>query len=419
MSKFTVEGGHKLKGEVSVGGSKNAALPILAATILAEGVCTLRNVPDISDVHTFLGILETLGAKTTFNDHTVTVDSSNVKPAHIEHSQVKKMRASILILGPLLGKFGEVQLAFPGGCVLGKRSIGAHIHALTELGAEILESEDDIHLRSKKLRGKTIIMTEASVTATENALMAAVTAEGDTEIHLAAMEPHVQDLCNFLVAMGAEISGIGTPNLKISGGRVLRGVEYAITPDYLEAGTFALAGVLTNSNILIKNMKPEHLDSFWQALREVGANFKIAEDTVEILPHNGLRALEKLQTAVFPGFPTDLQAPFALLLTQCNGTTKINETLFEGRLNYLMELERMGANVKILNPHQAVVTGPTTLKAAPIVSCDIRAGAALVLAALIAKGTTEISDILYIDRGYEKLDGKLRQLGAKIERIQE
>ncbi len=419
MSKFTVQGRHQLKGEVCVGGSKNAALPILAATILADGICTVRNVPDISDVHTFLGILETLGAVTTFKNHTVTVDSSKVKPAHIEHAQVKKMRASILILGPLLGKFGEVRLAFPGGCVLGKRSIGAHIHALSELGAEILESNDDIYLRAKKLRGKKIIMTEASVTATENAVMAAVMAEGVSEIHCAAMEPHVQDLCNFLIAMGAKISGIGTPNLTISGGRKLRGVEYAVAPDYLEAGTFALAGVLTNSHITITHMNPGHLDSFWQALREVGANFKLGENEVEIFPRNGLRALEKLQTAVYPGYPTDLQAPFAVLLTQCEGTTQINETLFDGRLNYLFELEKMGADIKILNPHQAVVSGRRPLKAAPIVSCDIRAGAAMVLAALIAEGTTQISDILYIDRGYEKLDEKLRQLGAKIERIHE
>ncbi len=402
-----------------MGGSKNATLPILAATILAEGISTLHNVPDISDVHTFLGILETLGAKTTFKDHTITVDSSNVKPAHIEHSQVKKMRASILILGPLLGKFGEVKLAFPGGCVLGKRSVGAHIHALTELGAEIVASEDDIHLKSKKLKGKQIIMTEASVTATENAVMAAVMAEGETEIRWAAMEPHVQDLCNFLVAMGAKISGIGTPNLFIVGGQKLNGVEYTITPDYLEAGTFALAAVLTNGSVTIKNMDPRQLDSFWQALNEVGAEFELGENFVKINQHAKLSAIEKLKTSVYPGFPTDLQAPFSVLLTQCEGKTNIHETLFEGRLNYLFELERMGAKIKILNPHQATVEGPTKLKATPIVSCDIRAGAAMVLAALVARGTTEISDILYIDRGYEKLDEKLRQLGAKIERINE
>lgn len=406
-----------MNGEVSVGGSKNATLPILAATILAKGKCVLNNVPDISDVHTFLGILETLGAKTVFENHKVTVDTSEVKPAHIEHSQVKKMRASILLLGPLLGKFGEVKLAFPGGCVLGKRSIGAHIHALSELGAEIMDSSDDIHLKSKKLLGKKIIMTESSVTATENALMAAVMAEGETEIRWAAMEPHVQDLCKFLIAMGAKIEGIGTPNLHVWGGRELMPCEYSVTSDYLEAGTFALAAVLTNGKVKIKNIDPTHLDSFWQSLSALAAKFEIDEVSATIFPHGKLSSPEKIQTAVFPGFPTDLQAPFAVLLTQCEGVTKIHETLFEGRLNYLFELERMGAKINILNPHEALITGPTLLKAAPIVSCDIRAGAAMVLASLIARGTTEISDINYIDRGYERLDEKLRNLGAKINRV--
>lgn len=417
MSKFIVEGGQVLNGEVSVSGSKNAALPILAATLLVDGISTLHNVPDISDVHTFLGILETLGAKTSFTNGTVTVDATNAKPAHIAHEQVKKMRASILVLGPLLGRFAEVQLAFPGGCVLGKRSIGAHIHALSSLGAEIVESNEDIHLKGKLTAAK-IIMTESSVTATENAVMAAVMAAGKTEIRWAAMEPHVQDLCKFLVKMGAKIEGIGTPNLLVEGGK-LQATEYTITPDYLEVSTFVLAAVLTNGNVTVKNIEPDQLDSFWQSLRSVGAKFELAENSVTIKAHKKLTAIEKLQTAVYPGFPTDLQAPFSVLLTQCEGTTKIHETLFEGRLNYLFELERMGAEIKILNPHQATVNGPTQLKAAPIVSCDIRAGAAMVLAALIARGTTEISDINYIERGYEKLDEKLRQLGAKIERINE
>lgn len=418
MSRFIVQGGNSLSGEVTIGGAKNATLPILAATLLSTEPCILHNVPDISDVHTFLAILETLGVKTEFNNGTVKVDASNLKDAPIEHNQVKHMRASILILGPLLGRFKEVKLAFPGGCVLGKRSIHAHLHALTSLGAEIVESTEDIHLKTDGLKAAKFIMAEASVTATENAIMAAVMTPGTSEIRWAAMEPHVQDLCHFLVSLGAKIDGIGTHTLTVQGGQPLTGTEYTITPDYLEAGTFAIAAILTNGEVTINNCPTNQLDSFWQKLEEVGAKFTCHDNKVEIHKHNGLRAIEKLQTAVFPGFPTDLQAPFAVLLTQCEGESKVYETLFDGRLNYLAELEKMGADVQILNPHQAVIKGPTPLRAHTIASCDIRAGAAMVLAALIADGETEITDINYTDRGYERLEEKLRNLGAKIERTQ-
>lgn len=415
MNQFHIQGGVPLQGEVHVGGAKNATLPILAATLLADTTSTLHNVPDISDVHAFIKILNGLGARAEFNEGTVTVDPSGLQPGPIESSLVKHMRASILVLGPLLGRFAEVQLAYPGGCVLGKRSVHAHVHALTSLGAELIESTEDIHMRGS-LTGAKVIMAEASVTATENAIMAAVLAEGNTEIRWAAMEPHVADLCEFLVSMGARIEGIGSHTLQIEGGQKLEGTEYTVTPDYLEAGTMVLAGVLTNGEITVYNTPVEQLDSFWQKLAEVGANFTLHKDYVEVHKHNGLKAVEKLQTAVYPGFATDLQAPFTVLLTQCEGTSKVHETLFEGRLNYLFELERMGARVEMLNPHQALVHGATPLRGAPIVSCDIRAGAAMVLAALIAEGETTISDINYIDRGYEKLEEKLRQLGAKIQR---
>lgn len=424
MSKFLVQGQVALKGTISVGGSKNAALPILAATLLATEPVTLHNVPDISDVHAFLNILSSLGAEVAFDKGTVTVNPTHLEPAQIDAHLVKHMRASILLLGPLLGRFGEVGLAYPGGCVLGKRSVHAHVHALTALGAELIESDEEIHLKTSKLKPAKLIMAEASVTATENALMAAVCAEGRSEIRWAAMEPHVQDLCHFLVALGAKIEGIGTHTLFVEGGRPLKGADYSVTPDYLEAGTLVLAAVLTNGEITVKNCPIDHLDSFWQKLEEVGARFEfgptaeLAENTVKILPHGALKAVEKLQTSVFPGFPTDLQAPFAVLLTQCSGSSKVHETLFEGRLNYLPELERMGAEVQMLNPHQAILHGPATLKGAHIVSQDIRAGAAMVLAALVAEGSTEINDINYIDRGYERLDEKLRSLGAKIERVE-
>ena len=418
MSRFIIQGGEALKGEVRIGGSKNAVLPILAASLLSTAPVTLHNVPDISDVHTFLEIMETLGVKTAYKDGTVTIDTAGLKQAAIESGRVKHMRSSILLLGPLLGRFGEVQLAFPGGCVLGKRSVHAHLYALEALGAETVESTEDLHMKTSGLKAAKFIMAEASVTATSNALMAAVMADGVSEIRWAAMEPHVQDVCHFLVALGAKIEGIGTHTLTVHGGQALGGSEYTVTPDYIEAGTYALAGILTNGEIIIKNAPVGHLDSFWQKLEEVGANFTLGENEVQIHKHNGLHAVEKLQTAVFPGFPTDLQAPFVVLLTQCEGESKVYETLFEGRLNYLSELEKMGAEAQILNPHQAVIKGSTPLRAAEIVSCDIRAGAGMVLAALIAKGETVISGINYIDRGYERLEEKLRSLGAKIERSQ-
>ncbi|MFA4814862.1 MAG: UDP-N-acetylglucosamine 1-carboxyvinyltransferase [Candidatus Gracilibacteria bacterium] len=416
MPKFVVQGGVALKGEVSISGSKNAVLPILAATLLTDSTSVLHNVPDISDVHAFIRILSGLGAEVSFSDGTVTVNPSQVKSSQIDPDLVKHMRASILLLGPLLARFHEVELAYPGGCVLGKRSVHAHLHALTKLGAGVVESSEAIHLKATQLKAAKIIMAEASVTATENAVMAAALIPGTTEIRWAAMEPHVQDLCRFLVAMGADIKGLGTDTLIVEGGKPLKGADYTVTPDYLEAGTLTLAAVLTNGDVRIKNCPIQQLDSFWQKLEEVGARFELSENEAHILPHGPLHAIEKLQTSVYPGFATDLQAPFAVLLTQCEGTSRIHETLFEGRLNYLPELENMDANTELLNPHQATITGPTPLKAAPIASCDIRAGAAMVLAALIAEGTTLISDINYIDRGYERLDEKLRSLGAKIER---
>ncbi len=419
MSKFVVEGGVPLQGTVSVGGSKNATLPILAATLLSQEPSTLHQVPDISDVHKFLEIMESMNCKTTFKNGTVTVDPSQMRAGQIDDHLVKHMRASILLAGPVLARFGHIELAFPGGCVLGKRSISAHVKALEALGATCEAQENSVTFRAERLQPADFIMSEASVTATENAIMAAVHTHGTTKIRWAAMEPHVQDLCHFLVKMGAHIEGIGTHSLTIQGGKPLKGAEYTITADYLEAGTLVLAAVLTNGEVKVENCPVDHLDSFWQKLEEVGANFKILDRAVQISKHGSLKAVEKLQTSVYPGFATDLQAPFAVLLTQCEGESEVHETLFDGRLSYLEELNRMGGKTRVLNPHQAIIDGATPLKGTPISSYDIRAGAAMVLAALVAKGETVISDINYIDRGYERLEEKLQSLGAKIRRVQE
>lgn len=417
MSKFVIKGGKKLAGEVHISGSKNAALPILCAAMLTDEKVTLHNVPDIADIHSMISILESFGAKAEFSNNTVQIQAANLKKQDAPDELVQKMRASILILGAFLPRFGELKMAFPGGCVLGKRSVDSHTYGFKQLGCEILDDRKGLHLRCQKLVGNKIILPELSVTATENAIMAAVLAEGKTEIRLAAAEPHVQDLCLFLNKMGAKISGIGTNNLQIEGVRKLHGVTYYITGDYLEAGTFAIAAVITKGDVLIKGINPEHLDSFWQKLEEIGAKFEISEDSVHIFPAEELHAVSMLRTAVYPSFPTDLQAPFAVLLTQTKGVSKVFETLFEGRLNYLFELEKMDAHIEFLNPHQALIIGPTKLKGMPISSCDIRAGAAMVIAALVANGQTEISNISYIDRGYEHLDLKLKSIGADILRI--
>lgn len=417
MQKFLIQGGSKLQGTVKISGSKNAVLPILAACVLVEGETELKNVPDIADVHKLLDILRKLGAEANFEKGTVKINTDKVKNEYISHELVSRMRASILLVGSLIGRFKEVKMAFPGGCVIGKRPIDTHICAFKQLECEVLDDQKDIHLKIKKLEGQKIVLSEFSVTATENIIMGCVLAEGESEIRLAAAEPHVQDLCHFLNTCGAKISGIGTNTLIIKGVKKLKGTTHSIVPDYLEVGTFALAGILTKGDIEITHCNPEDLDSFWCKLRSIGANFELHKNKVHIKPHKGsLGGPINLKTAVYPGFPTDLHAPFAVLMTQTKGVSKVFETLFEGRLNYLFELEKMGAKIEILNPHQAIIIGPKKLRGIPIASCDLRAGAAMVLAALIAEGTTEITNINYIDRGYENLEGKLRNLGADIHR---
>ncbi len=418
--KFVIEGGRTLNGVVRVGGSKNAALPILCAALLSKEKSVFTNVPDIADIHSLLDIFKHLKIRASFKDHKVTVDPSGMDLAAMPEKQITKMRASILLAAPLLARFGKVKMPFPGGCVLGKtaiRPVSAHTFVFNSLGVEILDETEALNLKVKKLSAANIIMPEMSVTATENAIMLAAVAPGTTQLRLAASEPHVQDLCNCLNDMGARISGIGTNFLTIEGVKDLKGANHNITGDYLEAGTFVIAGVLNGGTVEIGGIETGQLDSLWEKLDEAGAQYKLCTDKVVVKGGKKLHGIETLRTAVYPSFATDLQAPFTVLLTQAEGQSKVFETLFEGRLNYLVELEKMGAKVQILNPHQAIISGPTPLRGVPIASCDIRAGAAMVLAALCAHGTTEISNIYYIDRGYENLEGKLSSLGAKIKRV--
>ncbi|MBU1089981.1 UDP-N-acetylglucosamine 1-carboxyvinyltransferase [Patescibacteria group bacterium] len=424
MSKFVIHGGKPLAGVVRVSGSKNAALPLLAATLLTSQECILRNIPNVADVRLMLEILEKLGARYSFEKNVVKIRTTKIKSTRVPSELAEKMRASILLLGPLLARAGKAEIAFPGGCVIGKRSIHAHAYALEKLGARNRSTENILKFEAKKIIPTAFNLPELSVTATENAVMAASLNSGETKIRMAAYEPHVQDLCEFLKKMGVKIAGVGTHTLKISGrrnlasreGKGLKSATHTTTSDYLEAGTFAIAALLTRGKVRIENVVPKQLDSFFQKLEEVGARFFVGADFLEIYPTKKLNSCE-IKTAVFPGFPTDLQAPFGVLLTQARGKSRIFETLFEGRLNYLFELEKMGARVEVFNPHQAVIFGDGKLRAANVASCDLRAGAAMVLAALNARGISEVENIEYIDRGYENFEEKLKGLGAEIERV--
>jgi len=414
--KFIIEGGRKLNGTIKVGGSKNAALPILCAALLCHETVKLTNVPQISDIRSLVTIFEALGVQIKFEGTTLEINASNLNLSEVPEDLICSMRASMLLFGPLLSRFDEVTLPFPGGCVLGKRSIFSHTHALQSLGAQVVETSDRIQMKMIKRQSAIIIMPELSVTATENAIMLAALTPGLSQIRLAAAEPHVQDLCHFLNQMGAKISGIGNHFLQIEGVEKLHGTEYAITGDYLEAGTYAIAGLLTQGELRIEGIPTNQLDSLWQKFAEMGASLKLEDNAITVSASSNLVATT-IRTAVYPSFPTDLQAPFSVLLTQAEGESQVFETLFEGRLNYLFELEKMGANIQMLNPHQATIKGKTQLHGVPIASIDIRAGAAMVLAALCAEGTTEISNIKYIDRGYERLEEKLTSLGASMRRL--
>jgi len=421
MPRLLIEGPSRLQGRVRVSGSKNAALPIIAASLLVPEPVTLTNVPKILDVERLFEVLREFGATVERSGNDVKIDASAARFVEPSAHIVKHMRASILLVAPLLARFGEAKMAYPGGCVIGKRSIGAHEQVLVELGAEIVEDQTRIHFRTKGLKAARVSLQQVSVTATENAVMAAVTTAGETEIRLAAAEPHVADLCNFLVSCGAKIEGIGTHVLTVTGVERLHGATHRIRPDYIEAGTWAIAGVLTQSILEVEDIIEDDLDALWVNLRQAGARFSFEGGTLKIQPPFKFKELPGpwVDTGIFPMFPTDLQAPFAVLLTQLPGVTKVFEKMFEGRLAYMYELEKMGAHVEVINPHQALVIGPTPLHAAPVASMDLRAGFAMVLAALVAQGTTEISNIDYIDRGYEDVEGKLRALGVKVTRLED
>lgn len=419
--KMKIQGGRHLHGRIEVFGAKNAIGPLVAASLLLDGPVKFTNVPRLTDLYQLLEIIEDMGAKIDWTgEHELTIDARKLDPSRLDKKKMKRMRFSILLLGPMLARFKKISVNEPGGCSIGNRPIDTHLFALSSLGAKISSKGDDLTLQAKQLVGKYIILPEFSVTATENLVMAAVTAKGHTSIRLSAAEPHVQDLCKFLVKCGAKIKGIGTHEIEIDGVKKLHAPKSAwpVVPDMLEIGTFAVAAALTRGEVEIAPVVPEHLDAIRNALTRVGIKHEIIKDTL-VVHGGGKMDAFKLQTMIYPGFPTDLQAIFGLLATQCHGTTLIHDPMFESRMGYISELTKMGANAVIADPHRVVITGPTSLRGSEIRSLDLRAGATMVLAGLIAEGETIIHDAEMVYRGYENLDGRLKALGADIERITE
>ncbi len=414
MKKYLIKGGKPLRGEVKVSGAKNAALPAISATLLAKGTYRLKNVPRVRDVFVMLSILEYLGAKWEFEKDILKIDTSGIFKTEVPYELAHQMRASILFLGALAGGMGEGRVPMPGGCAIGKRPVDFHLKGLSLLGAEVILDHGDLVIKAPKLKGATLILDFPSVTTTENLLMASVVSEGETVIKNAAREPEVVFLGEMLKKMGAEIKGLGEDTIYIKGKKRLKSVEIEIIPDRIEAGTFmVIPGLFEEGEIIVKNIPVHYLETPIQKLVEIGLKIeKVDKETLKIKRVGALKST-KIFTSPFPGFPTDLQPQFAVLLTQAEGISIITENLFENRFLYVFELNRMGADIKVEN-RTAIIRGPTSLEGSPVKATDLRAGAALVLAGLCAKNTTTIYNVELIERGYENLIDKLKNLGAEI-----
>ncbi|ADL07716.1 UDP-N-acetylglucosamine 1-carboxyvinyltransferase [Thermosediminibacter oceani] len=420
MGAYVITGGLKLTGRLRVQGSKNASLPILAATLLNSQKSCIKNVPEIKDVQVMLSILTMLGAKITQNGNEVTIDTSTVNTWEVPEQLMRKMRSSIVLMGPLLGRFGRVKVSYPGGCEIGPRPIDLHLKGFAALGVKMRESYGFIYAEAEKLKGANIHLDFPSVGATENLMLAAVLAEGRTVIRNAAKEPEIVDLQNFLNKMGCRVKGAGTDTIKIEGCSIadLKPVEeYTVIPDRIAAGTYLVAAAATRGNIVLENVIREHIEPILAKLREMGCRIRSEDDKVELWVEAPLRALDSLRTLPYPGFPTDVQAPMMALLTTVDGTSIITETVFENRFKHAEELRRMGANIKI-NGNTAIIKGVKKLTGAIVEAKDLRAGAGLVIAGLAADGKTIVEGTSYIERGYERFDDNLRALGAKIEKIE-
>lgn len=416
MERYIINGKKPLNGNISVFGDKNTALKLIPSTILSTEKCIIENIPSITDVVIMLQIMTDLGCKiTNLGNSAYEFDCSNINKTSIDPILARKLRASTVLIGPILARFGEVTFPHPGGCIIGKRPIDIHLDAFRKFGAEITSNEDEFVIKVKKLTANKIVPHLVSVTGTENIIMAAVLAEGQTIIEYAACEPSITSLCEFLIKRGAKIEGAGSPRIVINGVKSLTGSSTKVIPDRIEAGTFIILGALGGGEITISNCNPSHLEVFLEMLKNVGVNFD-RNDTSISVKHGDHYIAKNMTTNPYPGFPTDLQAPYTLLMTQSTGISMIHETIFEGRLNYTEWLNTMGANIITCDPHRVIVSGPTPLHGKKIVSPDIRAGISLVMAALIAEGQSQIDNIELVDRGYADLDERLAKLGASIER---
>ena len=417
LDKFVITGGHRLKGEVTVSGAKNAVVAILPATILAEDVCRIENIPNISDVTAMLNILSNMGASIKFiNNSTIEIDTRHINSFVVEHELSKQLRASYYLIGALLGRFNKAKVAMPGGCYLGVRPIDQHIKGFEALGAEVtMEENAMVNARAESLLGNAVYLDVVSVGATINVMLAAVKAKGLTIIENAAKEPHIVDLANFLNTMGADVRGAGTDVIKIRGVEHLHGCEYSIIPDQIEAGTYMVAAAATRGDVLIKNVIPKHLESISAKLIECGVTVTEYDDSVRVSCDRRPGKCN-IKTMPHPGFPTDMQPQIAVTLALAEGTSIVTESIFENRFKYADELSRMGACIKV-EGNSAIIDGVNKLTGARVSAPDLRAGAALVIAGMAADGITIVDDIVYIQRGYERFEEKLRSLGAVIERV--
>jgi len=415
MDKFVILGGKKLSGTVEISGAKNAALALIPASLLNSAANKLTNVPEVNDIYTMIKMMKSLGAKVNFTNHQVIIDNQNINSQFAPYDLVKKMRASIYVLGPLLSKYGFAKVSLPGGCAWGPRPVNLHIEAMKKLGADVNFDGGYIIAKTKKLIGNKIHFDVSSVGATGNALMASVLAKGETVISNAAIEPEITSLAKYLVKMGAKIEGIGSNILNIQGVDELRGADATIIGDRIEAGTLLIAGAITRSNISIKYSEPEYIESVSSNLEEVGCKLFINNDLISINSENIELKNQDVTTAVFPGFPTDMQAQWIALMSIAGGISKVTDNVYSDRFAHVPELNRLGTNIEVVH-NSAIVKGVKFLKGAKVMSTDLRASASLVLAGLIAEGTTEVLRIYHLDRGYEKIETKLSQLGAEISR---
>lgn len=418
MPKFIITGGSKLSGSIAVKGAKNAGLKIIPAVILSKKITTIHNLPDIEDISRSFDILTDLGAVVTKQGSSYVVDASQISHTELKHNLADKLRASIMFVGPLLARFGEVKFPHPGGCVIGagERPIDLFIEGFKAMGAEITATDTYYHITAKELKPCNFFFTTVSVTGTESLMLTAVLVKGQTVLSNCAMEPEIVALADYLNSVGAKISGAGTPVMTITGVDEINGGEFTTIPDRIEAGTFAILAAATNSELTITACRPDHLESLLAIFTKIGVPYHTTADTLTILNHDELKGFD-IKTHEYPGFPTDLQSPYTVLMTQAKGMSIVHETIYDRRLLFTDMLTQMGANIIMCDPHRVVIQGPSKLHGHKLTSPDLRAGISMVIAGLIASGTTEIDNIYQIDRGYENIDLRLKSLGANIERI--